>query len=389
MSARHSGTAEMISPTPDLVTFSKSIRILFNTPNPVLHGGQARCDPILEQALSRKVDVHRYTYGRKSDTETLVQKIFGRISDLLRVRALCRKLRPDLIHHNSAFDHLAILRDVPLMLVAKREGVPVFLKIHGSWPEALLPKFGIFSLARQTVLKGADRIGVLSTVEKQQFEEAFPYVVGKVCVVKNIINSEFLGVERLESDHPTILFLSRFIRKKGPFDLLHAARLVLKKEPRAQFLFVGDGEDAVAFDDEAATMNLGDAVRRIPHVDSRDCLALYTRAWMLVFPTYFPEGMPSVICEAMATGLPIIATPTRFSRSYMTEGTHVVYTKVGDVEAIAANVLKLCQNSELRDRMSRANRKLARECFGRDSVVGDYVDIYREVIESAHPDSPG
>jgi len=373
-----------MSPNHDRNMSFRSVRILFNTPNQGLRGGPPTHLPILEHALRGLVEVYIYDYGRKSDTETMAQKIFGRIGDLARLRALCRKLCPDLIHHNSAFDHLAILRDVPLMLVAKWAKVPVFLKIHGSWPEALLPASGIFKLARQTVLRGADRIGVLSAMEKREFEEAFPDVRGKICVVKNIISSDFAAVERVEADRPTVLFLSRFIKKKGPFDLLHAAPLVLKEEPTCEFLFVGDGEDAAAFDREAAAMNLGGPVRRIPHVDNRDCLALYAKAWMFVFPTYFPEGMPMVIGEAMAAGVPIISTPTRFSRSYMTEGVHVVYNRPGDVVGLAENILKLCGDSKLRQQMSAANRKLALECFRTDCVAQEYVDIYRMVVNDGH-----
>jgi len=377
------GTTEVIPLRCDEGKFFPSIRILFNTLNPGLHGGQATCDPMLEEALRGLIEVRRYTYGRKSDREAIVQKTFGRIGDLVRLRTLCRRLRPHLIHHNSAFDFLAILRDAPLMLLAKREAVPVFLRLHGSLHEAFLPVSGIFNLARQTVLRTADRIGVLSEIEKCEFEEAFPLVRGKVCVVKNIINCEFAAVERQEADRPTVLFLSRFIRKKGPFDLLHAVPLVLKREPASQFLFVGDGEDADAFDSEATAMNLGDAVRRIPHVDSRQSLSLYAKAWMFVFPTYFPEGMPMVIGEAMAAGLPIVSSPTRFSRSYMTEGVHVIYSEPGDVHSIAGNILKLCQDSKLRDRMSLANRKLGLEWFTARRVVREYVDIYQEILKNS------
>lgn len=361
----------------------RSLRILFNTPNPALHGGPPTHLPVLEKALSKLVEIQPYEYGRKSDFETLAQKVLGRIGDLARIRRMCRKVHPDLIHHNSSFDQRAILRDAPLVLLAKREQVPIFIKVHGSLPEGFRGGSMLLDRARRIVLSNADRIGVLSTAEKCEFEEAFPNVRGKVSVVKNATNPQFSAVERREADLPTILFLSRFIRKKGPFDLLHAVPLVLEKEPAAHFLFVGDGEDAEAFDREVAAMNLGPAVRRITHIINRECAALYAKAWMLVFPTYFPEGMPMVLGEAMAAGVPIISTPTRFCRSYMTEGVHVIYHQPGDVKAIAANVLKLCLDGNLRERMSTANRKLALGYFTTNDVTQEYIDVYRKVLSGA------
>jgi glycosyltransferase involved in cell wall biosynthesis len=383
MTIEYHETAELPALNPSGEASVRPIRVLFNTLNPRLRGGPPTHLPILEQALRSLVEVHTYEYGRKSDSETLVRKIFGRLGDLVQLWALCRKLHPDLIHHNSAFDHRAILRDAPLVLLAKWQKVPVLLKLHGSFREAFCGGSWLVSRARQTVLRGVDRIGVLSETERQEFEDAVPYLRGKVCVVKNIINSTFAKVERKEAERPTVLFLSRVIKKKGPFDLLHAAPLVLREEPEAQFLFVGDGEDAEAFDREVSHMNLGEAVRRIPGMDNRATPSVYAMAWVFAFPTHFPEGMPMAIGEAMAAGIPIASTPTRFSRSYMTEGVHVLYNGVGDIDGMASNILRLFRDSGLRKRMSAANRSLALECFMAEDVAREYVDLYRGMSRSA------
>ena len=358
-----------------------TIRILLNTPNGALHGGPATHLPMLEAALRNSVDVHSYQYWRRSDSETLKRKVFDRLVDLVRFWKLCRKVRPDIVHHNSAFDRVSILRDAPLLIAAKLLRVPVFLKLHGSHSDALMPGFGIVShVLRQVVIRNAARLGVLSSAEKREFEAAFPYVRGKVCVVKNIIASDFACVRRCEADKPTILFVSRFVRKKGPFDLLHAAPRVCREIPTAQFLFVGDGQDAPAFEDEVASMGLESTVQRASHVDKHGLLPLYAKAWMVVLPTYYPEGMPMVVAEAMAAGVPIISTPTRFGRSYLTENEHVLYHKPGDIEGIARAVLRLCRDEGLRRRMSNSNRELALRCFMEEEIVQEYLDLYRQML---------
>jgi glycosyltransferase involved in cell wall biosynthesis len=384
-----SAASNSAGPSGQNLSLTPNLRICFNTPNVALRGGPPTHLPALAKALSQRVELHEYDYGRKSDSETLRQKIWGRLLDLYRIRTLCRRVRPDLIHHNSAFDYKAILRDAPLVLLAKREKIPIFLKVHGSLPEAFEDGSWFMKKAKRMVLSNAACIGVLSEVEKREFERAFPYVEGKICVVKNSIRAEFTAVRRQEAGRPTVLFLSRFIRKKGPFDLLRAVPLVLRAQPNAEFLFVGDGEDAEGFDREVEERNLQGSVRRISHVSEAGCIDLYSTSWMLVFPTQFPEGMPMVVGEGMATGLPIISTPTRFARSYLTEEVHLLYISTGDIQGIAQSILKLCFDPALRKSMSDANRKFAKQHFTLNSVVQEYVDLYTDLLNarrSFHPE---
>jgi glycosyltransferase involved in cell wall biosynthesis len=123
-----------------------TIRILLNTPNGALHGGPATHLPMLEAALRNSVDVHSYQYWRRSDSETLKRKVFDRLVDLVRFWKLCRKVRPDIVHHNSAFDRVAILRDAPLLIAAKLLRIPVFLKLHGSHSDALMRDLELYRM---------------------------------------------------------------------------------------------------------------------------------------------------------------------------------------------------------------------------------------------------
>jgi len=357
---------------------SGSLRILFDTPDQRLRGGPPTHLPLLESELRRFVEVHLYQYGRKSDTENLPEKVFGRAVDLIRVRSACRALRPDLIHHNSAFDRLAIFRDALLVLMANHQRIPIFIKIHGSMPEAFSTGPGLLELARKIVLRRGDGFGVLSSIEKGEFEAAFPCVRGKVWVVKNIVDADFFKVPRCEANRPQILFLSRFIRRKGLFDLLHAVPLVLKEVAAAEFLFIGDGEDATTFEREVSAMQCP-SIKLLKHTSDRD--AVFSSAWMLALPTLFPEGMPMVIAESMAAGLPVVSTPTRFSRSYLTEGQHALYCQPGDVEGIAKSIIRLCKDKTLRERMSQANRRMMSEKFTAEHVTKEFLEIYGRLVE--------
>src|SRR6266545_3678583 len=103
----------------------KSIRLLFNSPNPNLQGGMPTHLPLLEAELRKHITLETFEYGRKRDFEGIAAKIFGRLQDLLHLKKKILSFRPDLIHHNTAFDNFSLLRDAPLVWLTKRYKLPL------------------------------------------------------------------------------------------------------------------------------------------------------------------------------------------------------------------------------------------------------------------------
>jgi glycosyltransferase involved in cell wall biosynthesis len=366
------------------------IRLLFNTPNSSLKGGPPTHLPLLEKGLKERCSLFNFDYGRKSDTETLTDKVIGRISDLAMMQLHISSLQPDIIHHNSAFDPMAILRDAPLAFLAKKHHVPLFIKIHGSLPEAFSTTSPLIKRLRASLLENTTAFGVLSEAEREEFHSHFPNTIGKVHVVKNILQpslyenkwnntwQNYPSAVNLSSK-PRVLFISRFIKRKGIFDLLTAVPNVLSVYPDCEFMFIGGGEAEEEFDSTVKSRGLSKNVIKIPHIENSTTSQFYQDATLFVFPTHFPEGMPMVVAEAMATGTPIVTTPTRFSRSYMSEGVHCLYSTLGDANSLTNAILSLLRNDELRTTMSNNNRVLSRQ-FSQEIVTEEFVELYSKIL---------
>jgi glycosyltransferase involved in cell wall biosynthesis len=320
-----------------------------------------------------------FSLGRKTDSETLLEKAFGRVADLFRAYRLMRSSRPDVIHLNSAFDPRSIGRDALFVTMAKRLGIPVLILFHGSDNRCFAKLPPPIDWAKWLLLSRVTCVGVLSDVERSVFARAFPRVEDRLRVVKNVVDRSFLECAPDPDPEPRILFISRFIRAKGPFDLLRAIPRVLAATPRARFIFAGDGEDLAEFRRQAEIAGVLGAIQLLNNVSNLETVELYRRAWMLVFPSYYPEGMPMVVAEAMGCALPVVSTRTRFAESYLAQGKHLLYVPRGDPEAIARSVLMLIQDAELRHRMGVANRTLAGTLFSEDVVGGEFLNIYSEL----------
>ena len=364
------------------------LRILFSTPSPHVHGGPATHLPLLRATLERYVHLESFQHGRATDDETALRKCMRTAVNLASVESKILRRRPDVIHVNSAFDARSILRDTPLTLLARRHGIPLLLKVHGSFSEFIRPIRNPVEFAKRILIRNISLLGVLSSVEKAEFEHFLPELRGRTCVVKNVISDDFLKAERRESEEPLVLFASRFLKEKGPFQLLEAVPAILDRIPNTHFVFLGDGPDAAAFDVTVSNQKMSLFVQRLPHVSRREMAAWYTRSWVFLFPTRLPEGMPMVIAEAMATGTPIVTTRIRFGLSYMTEYENCLYCDPQNSDSIAQRVITLLTDSAMRRRMSRANRTLALQFRG-DVVAREFVQLYEKLAGISRGASAG
>ncbi len=103
------------------------------------------------------------------------------------------------------------------------------------------------------------------------------------------------------------------------------------------------------------------------------------------------EGMPNSVLEAMACGLPVIASAATSHAEQIDDGVHGLLVPLGQVERVAEAILKLARAPEVRLRMGRAAKERAAEEFSRDRMIERYEAFFREfarVTKELEPASP-
>ena len=175
----------------------------------------------------------------------------------------------------------------------------------------------------------------------------------------------------------TVLFLGAFGKRKGVYDLLDAIPAVAAA--RREILFEMGGDQEVAevrrLVDERG---IGGNVRMLGWVSGDDKLAAFTRAHIYVLPSYH-EGLPVGVLEAMAAGLPVVTTPVGGIPEVVRDGINGIVISPGDVRALSAAVLRLLDDSELRERMSEANVELVRSRHDAPLVAATLCEWYNEI----------
>jgi glycosyltransferase involved in cell wall biosynthesis len=169
----------------------------------------------------------------------------------------------------------------------------------------------------------------------------------------------------------------RLVYKNGIDTLIDTANIAVKKNPKIVFLVVGKGPDMENVKVQVAQLGIEANFRLAGFVSDEDLSSYYNVADMFVLPSKSGEGLPLVALEAMACGLPVIATDVGGIREVLSED----YGKLvppNQPELFAKAILDFAAV----DFSSRKKelRTMMEEKFSWDANVERLVEIYEELI---------
>ncbi len=176
-----------------------------------------------------------------------------------------------------------------------------------------------------------------------------------------------------------------FKAQKAPLDFVEVARAVLREEPRTRFVLVGDGEMRAAIEERLGSAGIRDRIsltgwrRDVPRLMRSFDVLVHTSRW---------EGLPRVFPEAMATGLPIVATRVDGAPEAIEDGVNGVLLDPGDVEGMAAALLRLVRDPALRRSMGAAGLSRAR-AWDIDLMVREQERLYEDLLERRRLEEAG
>lgn len=357
-------------------------------------GGVQAVTRYLVDALAKleAVDLHviSFDYKRRSavsseatgyTTHTLPGSGLGTLTAFRRnqmaLDACLGRLHPDVVHGQGA-GHNGIL--------ASRSSFPSVVTVHGIMAEEAKFYVGLGKQLRHRLLaKWSDlyciRRGRHTILISPYVADYFSTrLCGQQYLIPNPIAEEFFEVQRQE-DATRILFAGRLYALKGVIELIRATATVAQHR-EINLVLAGSMEDhdyVAQLRMEAARLGITDRIAfrgLLSEVELRDELA---RAALLVLPSY-QETAPMVIVEAMAAGVPVVATNVGGISRQIEHGVTGLLVNPGDVEALSRALLRLLSDDELRRSAGRAAKEAALDEYRAANVANRTVDVYRNVI---------
>ena len=204
----------------------------------------------------------------------------------------------------------------------------------------------------------ADRVVCLNSRESAFIVDQHWAEASKVVVLANGVPRDLLLEPRHYASHATrILFTGQWLRAKGIRYLVDAFSRIASTFSGAELTCVGTGaaRDVVLRDFPAAQH---DRVRVLPRVSSEELASELARADVFVFPS-LSEGFSKALLEAMASGLPVIATPVGAAPDLIANGVNGLVVPCADAAALADAVTRVVPDAGLRESMGRAARQTA------------------------------
>lgn len=183
---------------------------------------------------------------------------------------------------------------------------------------------------------------------------------------------------------PRFVFVGRLVGLKAVDLLLEAVR-VAAREADLELHVIGDGPERGALELRAAQLSLGERVRFHGLVSQERCASMLTESDALVLPSLRECG-GAVVLEAMAMGLPVIATRWGGPADYLDDSTGLLVDPVDRatfVTGLAVAMVRLARSPELRDRLGGAARRKVVEQFDWERKIDHIVEVYRETQRSA------
>jgi glycosyltransferase involved in cell wall biosynthesis len=297
---------------------------------------------------------------------------------LVELVRLCRRLRPDIVHaHSSKVGVLgrlaAWLARVPVRVYtvhgwsfAAYDGLPgrVYL-----WLERLMRPLttAVVCVAEATRKQG---------VAARACDDA------RTVVIHNAVEVGSFGACAESADLPRIVSIGRFAYPKD-FATLVESMTLLDGDYRATL--VGDGPDAA---EVAATVEARGLSDRVELLGAEGAVAeLLTRSDIFVLSSR-SEGFPVSILEAMAAGLPVVATHVGGIAEAVVDGETGILVPAADPQALAGALERLAADVELRRRLGAAGRARALRLFDASRYRAAHLDLYRRELERLRLPAP-
>ena len=295
----------------------------------------------------------------------------GAVRRIVRLAHYLRDVDADVVHAHNVKSHLHGV------LAARLARVPVTLSTkHGrnfpTRPIGRMVNRVACRMCSDLVGVSADCAAIWHGVESANAR--------KVSVITNGVDlAAFPMRMHPRTEPPRAVSVARLSAVKDPFTLLLALRLVLDREPSFRLDLVGDGPLRADVERSIARLHLGDAVRLHGAID--DVRTVLDEASFFVLSST-SEGVSLTLLEAMAAGLPVVATRVGGTPEVVEHGKTGVLVPPQAPEALADAMVWMLRQPAARERMGRMARRRVEDRFDVRRTVAAYEQLYQRAFRS-------
>jgi glycosyltransferase involved in cell wall biosynthesis len=203
----------------------------------------------------------------------------------------------------------------------------------------------------------------------------------RVTTIPNGVDTDyFQPAAAPEAGPPRVLSVARMVPDKDHHTLLQAFRLTVRENPEAELCLVGDGPRLAEVRESARRLLPPARVKFLP--PREDLRPLFSQASLLALSSK-TEALPNVILEAMAAGLPVVATRVGGVPELVVPGLTGWLAAPGDALGLAAAMGQVLKDPATRQAMGRAGHRRAEKEFSLKTMTGRYEAVLDRLLAQA------
>lgn len=326
-------------------------------------------------------------YGFKVEKLNFLRKktnVFYEMYLLFRMVIILGKIKPDLVH-------CVTMKPIIYGGIAAR-----FLGI----------KAVLFSIAGLGIIFSSARLKykavrlVIEPLLKFVFSHGNVAVIfqnksdSKLLIERNVLKKHFCfwidgsGIDTRTVDYvdepvgtPVVTFASRLLKDKGILDFIEAIKILIENNVIAEFWIIGDEDPYNPNSISVRSLKRIFSNERVAFLGFRkDVIKLFQHSNIVVFPSYYGEGLPKVLIEAAAVGRAVVTTDHPGCRDAVIEGETALLVPVKQPAHLANAIKCLIDDNELRKNFGANARDMALRRFDVKLVVEQHIKIYEELL---------
>ena len=328
-------------------------KIVHVGPGLAVRGGVSAVERLIIDSISRHVQVEHV--ATMEDGGILRRmRVFG--AALWRIHSILRDESPCIFHVHFASRGSTLRKCIISLMVLRKSGWLV-LHAHGAAFDSFFSNLPTQLQKRVAkIFRRSHGFVVLSTQWQEFYANRLALRRDRMQIMVNPTDPPSLVPDRRCHDSVQFLFLGRIDDRKGAFELLDAYRaLSATSRARARIVFAGDGRVEEL---RRRAADIGPDVVVHSWLDHEQRNYLLATSDVLVLPSH-QEGVPMAILEAMAHGLPVIATPVGGIPDVIRHGRQGLLVEVGSRGALTAALARMIAEPALRASLGRRARATA------------------------------
>ena len=301
------------------------------------------------------------------------------IKGWFELKKIIQDFKPDIIHAHNLF----FLTTLMGMFMKKKFHIPTITTLHlGSLENIYGIKGWLVKKIESTMGKIVNKHSDLVIAGSEQLRKNGIRIginPSKCVVIPNAVDLGYFKIERKYSSKPhKIIFIGRLISAKGPMILIESAKQVINKIPNTKFFFVGDGPLLNNLEEYSTKNNFSKNISFMGKIN--DIRTIMKETDIYVRPS-LTDGMPYGILEAMATGLPVIATNIAGTPDIISHGKTGYLIKPNDSRELANAIIELLTNPRYLENLAKNGLKLVKSEYGWEKIYQNYQKMYQKILD--------